>query len=115
MHRLLPASQARKLPVSKAEAAGKAALKLDQDDRLDITNAAKYLQITYPTLKDQVDRGRIPSVIIGKTTYIERADLVRLRSLLEVYGGLALALKAEEARHKKGYLLEEHQPYYNEE
>lgn len=115
MHKLLPESQAKKLPVSKAEAAGEAALKLDRDGRLDITNAAKYLQITYPTLKDQVDRGRIPSLIIGKTTYIERADLVRLRALLEVYGGLAIALKAEEARHKRGHLLEEHQPYYNQD
>jgi hypothetical protein len=99
MARLLPPEQARKPEAldDKATIAGKALAKLQEDGRLDVTNAARYLQISPQTLRPPVVSGRIPSIQIGATLYLEARDLENLRVLLGIFGTLSAALKGLES------------------
>lgn len=100
MARLLPENEKRKLGISKSEAAGIAATKLDKDGRLSLLVSSHYLGVSVLTIRDHVSKGRIYTTSIGAREYIEEEDLKRLKELLDVYGSLAIAFKAEEAQQR---------------
>lgn len=94
MVRLLRAPSSPK--ISKAEAAGLATMKLEEEGRLGVIDSAAYLFLHKYTIRDYINNGFIQAWLIGSRYYIEQEELERLKALIEVYGSLAKARSIQE-------------------
>jgi excisionase family DNA binding protein len=79
--------------VSKAEAAGRALTKLRYNGSLPVPYAADYLGVHKYTLREFIDKGFIDSLKVGSRLYIEEAELMRVKVLIDKFGSLAKAYK----------------------
>ena len=116
MARLLPEDQKKKLAVSKSEAMGEALEKMEKNGRLSLLASSRFLGVSVLTIRDHVSKGRITTTQIGPREYIEAEDLWELKRLLDVYGSLAIGLKATEAerKHKQENLSPTYKPFDEE-
>lgn len=84
----------KKPKLSKADAAGAAAMTLRLHGSLTIPLAADYLQVHKYTVREFVGKGLIRSIQVGSIHRIAEDELRRVKQLLGEHGSLAKAYKA---------------------
>lgn len=92
MARLLP--QPKKIPISKAEAKGKALAILAEKGEVTIPNAALGWGLHKYTVVEYIEKGLIQTIKIGSREKVFAPEFYRILGLLEEHGSLAKAFKA---------------------